>query len=256
MLFFKKFLLTLITPLIIPIVVASEMSKITIVTEDFPPYNFINSTTNKLEGLGVEIVQALLDELNIKTEIQVYPWARAYAMATKDKNILIFSLKRTSDREDLFKWVGEVAKHQVYFFALKSSLILETNNLDDLKKHKVGVIFEGANAKRLESDGFINIEKSKIRGHNWSKLKNKRIDLWFTDFFSVNHILKMAGDSPREVKIIHLHEKLSKDYLYIAFSKQTDDMVVNKFKQAYETIKQNGKINKILEKMGPNQKGS
>ena len=39
-------------------------------------------------------------------QIRLYPWARAYDMALKEPNVLIFLIARTSARETQFKWAG------------------------------------------------------------------------------------------------------------------------------------------------------
>ncbi len=49
---------------------------LTIVTEDFPPYNY--EQDGKASGLSSEVVQAVLKEIGLQADIIFYPWRRAY----------------------------------------------------------------------------------------------------------------------------------------------------------------------------------
>ncbi len=53
----------------------------------------------------------------------MFVWARAYEIALHEKNVLIYSIKRTSERESLFKWVGVIVPIDFYFYALAESPI-------------------------------------------------------------------------------------------------------------------------------------
>src|SRR5512136_411438 len=89
---------------------------ITIVTEEFPPYNYQDN--GKLIGVSTEVVEAVLKQLpEITVEFKVYPWARAYKNALENPNTLIYSLGFNEKRRDLFKWVGVIAPAEFYLFA-------------------------------------------------------------------------------------------------------------------------------------------
>ncbi|MFC2140644.1 substrate-binding periplasmic protein, partial [Candidatus Auribacterota bacterium] len=208
--------------------------EITIVTENFPPYNYQNATTGKVEGISTEIIRAILKEANNETKIRIYPWPRAYDMAQTQKNVLIYSMKRTTARENQFKWVAELVKHESHFLALKGSPILPTDNLEEIKKYKIGAIRGGAIAKALAADGFPNIDVITDREGNWKKLKIGRFDLWCTNLLSARYTVKSLGENFNKLKVVHLYQRLSKYSLYGAFSKQTDDAVVDTFKKAFK----------------------
>lgn len=91
--------------------------EISLVTEEYPPYYYLEN--NKVIGISAEITGAVSKEARIPYTITLYPWARAYAMALHNRNVLIFSLARSPDREDLFKWVGVIASGQFCLFSLK-----------------------------------------------------------------------------------------------------------------------------------------
>src|ERR1700741_5291877 len=87
--------------------------RIQIVTAEFPPFSF-KDEKGKLTGVMTEIMEQLINEIaqdgqkptldNLK--IEYYPWKRAYKMATEEKNVLLFPLGMTPERNNLFQWIG------------------------------------------------------------------------------------------------------------------------------------------------------
>lgn len=223
--------------------------EIQIVTEDYPPYNYLNPVTGNAEGFSTEIVNALLRELDIQAKIKFYPWARAYQMAENEPNVLIYSIKRTTKRENLFKWVGELLKTEIYFIALKGSDIVPTSDIETLKSYTVGTIRGGSTAKALEADGF-KTESVAGREQNWKKLKAGRINLWCTELLSARHTVETQGDDPGQISPVALYEKLSGHSLYLAFSRQTDDMLVEKFRKGFARLQSQDIYHDILKKYG------
>lgn len=234
---------------------AQPDNKITIVTEDFPPWNFPNAETGKTDGICTDIVRAVLKEaqLDPNTEITINPWPRTYKMAQEEKNVLIYSLKRTESRETEFQWIGELVKAEATLMVLKSSPIQASTNLDDFKKFSIAVLRSGASFENLQSDGFTNLDGSNYQEANWKKLKAGNVDMWCITPFSAQFILKKNGDDPDLIRAVHSYQKNTDAQFYIAFSKHTDDTLVNKLRNAYDTIKKNGTYEQILKKWGYDQ---
>lgn len=97
-----------------------------VVTEHFPPYQV--KAGDKLEGVAVEVVNALLEHEKINTQHIILPWSRAYHIATQQKNVMIYSIRRTQKRENDFLWVGPIfpassilqSKSALYLWQIKS----------------------------------------------------------------------------------------------------------------------------------------
>ncbi|WP_372767317.1 substrate-binding periplasmic protein [Pseudoalteromonas sp.] len=117
--------LTLIVTLLFSIkLMAADLEMV--VTEHFPPYQV--KAGDKLDGVAVEIVNALLKRESIDAQHLILPWSRAYHIATQQKNVMIYSIRRTQKREDDFLWVGPIfpansllqSKSSLYLWQLKS----------------------------------------------------------------------------------------------------------------------------------------
>ena len=110
----------------------SHAQNITLVTENYPPFQ-IKESGKPPQGFAIELVEAMKKYAGINEKIEVYPWARAYNMALIKPNTFIFSLARTKEREDLFKWIGDYFMATTAIYALKSRTDIVITSLEDAK---------------------------------------------------------------------------------------------------------------------------
>lgn len=219
-----------------------------IVTEEFPPYNYTEG--NKITGSSTEVVRATLKELKIEADIEIYPWSRSYGLALKNKNTLIYSIGRNSTRENQFKWVGVIAAPvHFYLFALKKREDIQPRSLDDAKKYTIGTVLNDVREQYLKEKGFTHLESSSFYGENFDLLMKNKIDLWaMPELVAYYHVKKQRYPPNKILKKAYHLDKLSTAGYYMAFSKDSSEELVQKFRKALETIKENGTYQKILNK--------
>ncbi len=92
-------------------------SELKILTENLPPLNYVKDDI--LVGPAVEIVKEIQKRVGSHEPIKVYPWVRAYQMALREENIVLFGMTHTTERNRKFKWIGPIAyiqhpKYQVF----------------------------------------------------------------------------------------------------------------------------------------------
>ncbi|OQX02274.1 MAG: hypothetical protein BWK80_58225 [Desulfobacteraceae bacterium IS3] len=223
---------------------------ITVVTEEYPPYNYTEG--GKVKGVSTEVVEAVLKLTGIKAEIEVYPWPRTYHLALNNKNTLIYSITRMPQREELFKWVGRIAPAENYLFALKERTDIQISTLEDAKKYKIATVQNDVCELYLLSKGFEkrkNVRSDSTYPVNMEKLLGKLIDMWAIGELPAYSLLRGKGLDPSQtVRKVFLLEEISGEGLYMAFSKSTSDEIVEKFKTALEKIKKDGTYGAILKK--------
>ncbi|MCP3955286.1 MAG: transporter substrate-binding domain-containing protein [Desulfobacterales bacterium] len=221
---------------------------IQIVTEEFPPYNY--TLDGKVTGLSTEVVQAVVVLLDIPSDINVYPWARAYIIAQQDPNTLIFSIARSADREHLFQWVGPVAPVQTCLFALKERSDIQFNSLEEARQYYIITQLKGRTAQRLVKLGFVegkNLFSTISVSGAFLMLRSGRGDLLGYPELVMYHAIKKTDLKPEKtVRKVYCFSEVSE--LYAAFSLQTSPEVVKAFQNGLATIKENGTYQKILEK--------
>jgi polar amino acid transport system substrate-binding protein len=222
-------------------VAAQAVETIRILTEEYPPFNFTDK--GRITGLGTEVVQAVLKEINIEGQFQSLPWARAYETAQNTENVLIYSINRSKEREKLFKWVGQITPTDFYLFSLKTRN-LHLASLEDAKPLQTGTVNQDIGEQYLASQGFVlghNLQSSARYELNYEKLRLGRVDLWVMNELGAYYMVRQAGDDPAVVlnKALRIAE-LSGGGNYMAFGPKTPDAMVERFRKGLEAIKKNG----------------
>ncbi|HKJ66245.1 MAG TPA: transporter substrate-binding domain-containing protein [Desulfopila sp.] len=229
--------------------VLADGSEFTLLTEDAPPTNYINEQS-RLTGPSTEIVGEILNRLGWKSTIHVYPWARAYAMTIEGPKTVLFSTTRTTARESLFKWVGPIFE-QRQILCKKAGSPLEITTLDDAKKvTAIGTYYNDTAEQFLKNVGFTNIESVPVDSLNIQKLIYGRTQLWATGDAAINTRILQAGFHPTDIEEAFVLQSM---YLYIAFSKDTTDEMVNRWQEILDDIKKEGLYEKILRKYTVNK---
>ncbi|MCX7218505.1 MAG: transporter substrate-binding domain-containing protein, partial [Burkholderiales bacterium] len=199
--------------------------KLTVVTEEYPPYNFLSSD-NKISGMATEVVEEVLLRAKVDYQLGIYPWARAYKMAQEAPYVLIYAIGRNEKREALFKWMDVIAPYDVYLYRLKSRSDIHVNDLADLKNFEVGAVRDDVRAQYLEKLG-AKPDLASADSANIKKLAMERIDMFPIDEAALIGLYKREGIDPGTVVKALKLEGLSSG-LYMAFSKQTPDEMVSK----------------------------
>jgi len=215
-------------------------AELTILTENLPPLNYVKD--GELVGPSVEIVREIQSRVGSRDKIQVYPWARAYKLALENENVVLFGTTHTKAREDKFKWVGPLATKRDILVAKKDSGI-KISNLDDAKKvGRIGTLRDDTRELLLKSHGFTNLEPVSDEQLNAQKLVLGRIDLWAYKIPGLRTVCELAGVDHNELfEVYHLREI----DVSIAFSKMTSDLIVKKWKKAFDEMLADGTIMQI-----------
>ena len=228
-------------------VTGTNATELKIVAEDYPPFEY--EEDGKFKGFTVEIIQTLLSKTGYQGKFHIFSWARAEKTALEESNVLIHTLTRSAKREGLYKWVGPIAPRELYFFKLKERDEIQLKVLDDAKSYKTGTVKGQSATGDLIAKGFVegeNIFSVARDFQNVRKLYLGRIDLiCMIEPVFYSRIKNLGLDRGKVEKAFLIDG--SREY-YMAFSKQTSDKIVNQFRKALESIKQDGTFQKIKAK--------
>lgn len=237
--------------LLAPKVLAGSDSALVALTEEYPPFNYLDDT-GEITGLSTEVVEAIFERLGIEPDIELVPWVRAYQLAQHEKNTMIFTIARTEQRESLFKFVGKIApviKRCFYSRVSRSDVVVDS--IDDLKNYFIGTVMESAIEQDLISFGFErgkHIRASTDHQANLRMLVNDRIDLWAVVDLTGAYIAREMGFVPRDTfqPAFCFENSQSSGGAYLAFSNQTPDATVQRFQRALRDLKSDGTFQKIV----------
>lgn len=227
---------------------AQSVDDLIFITEDYPPFNF--ERDGRRLGVAIDVLEEMLAQAGSKktrADIRVWPWARGYETALKEKNTVLFSTARTEAREHLFKWVGPIMPSRIVLVAKKQRAIL-IKSVDDLKQssYRIGVVREDIGGQLLANLG-VNKDRTVQANSGVSvakMLQADRVDIWAYGAPVIMWNLKELGypaDAYEEVFTL-----TESQHYYYAINKDTDDKLVEKLQSALEQVKAKGRFNAII----------
>ena len=219
--------------------------EVKIVTEEYPPYNYTEN--GKVTGVSTDVVHAILDKLGQDSEINVNPWARSYDLALEQPNVMIYSISRTEQREDLFKWVGDIAPVGFYLISRKGGVGVAS--LEQAKSYVVGTVRDDVIEQYLIEQGFevgVNIDRTSSHVSNLKKLMAGRIDIIAVSDLTAAYHLRQLGYDPEKI----LGEKVLLEPIsvpmFMAFNLATPDETVASYQGALDALKEDGTYQQIV----------
>jgi len=210
-----------------------DLSNVSIVTSIYPPYSF--SGPKGLEGVAIQRAKKILEHLKLNKPISIFPWARAYETAKTSPNTLLFSMARSAEREKLFKWVGTIVDFNVKIYKLKARKDIKVKTLEDLKRYQIGALNKDIKGNYLHSQG-IPTEMLSSEETGIHMLYRGRIDMIPIDVESFKYRVEKLGYSIDKIEEVIALEDISRP-LYMAFSNNTPDAVVEAFRTALESVR-------------------
>lgn len=216
-------------------------SALTIITEDWAPYNYQKG--NQISGFSTEIVNAIINELDEQHSIEIYPGARGHMMLDKGPGVMYFSLFRTPEREHKYKWIGPISEEAIYFYKRQSDNN-KYQHIDDIKNATVVVPHKGMITSQVEALGISDLMKISDRDRQFKIILAGRADLSANASpLGIAYYLKSLNfpvDALTQTEV-----KLLEFPLYIACSKDIPDEVINRWQNALNKIKASGEYQKI-----------
>lgn len=215
----------------------SEIESFNFYTESFAPFNFISN--QNLVGVSVDILDQILKLANVDTEkinIEISDWHTAYQNVLDKPNTMLFSMVKTTEREDLFKWVGPISLHQEVIIS-KTSSSISISDFNELQSYSIGII-EDYSTYSILIDGGISeaniISYSDINAL-YQALEDDNVDC--IAFSETGHNLHVFTNSliPEDFNI---NFEVDISQLFFAFNINTSDEIINLLQQSLNLLKQ------------------
>ncbi len=209
--------------------ISSAEEKITVVTESMPPYQ--QMVNGEVAGKATQIIKQILSCAQIKTDIQLLPWKRAYYSTLNNKNTLIYSIARTPERANKFIWIGTIFDTSVVLFKLKSRTDIVINNFEEIKKYRLGLLRSGFITDYFIRHGFIPGKDFTFYEEESSKipmLKQGRFDLIDGNPLIIRSSL--TSNKMQHYKLQPVYTLKRAQQLYLAANINSDPVLINKIK--------------------------
>ena len=213
-----------------------------VVTEE-TAYSYL--IDGKVAGPATEVVETTLQRAGLGGyQLGLYPWARAYDLALSEPGVLIYLIARTSEREGLFRWVGEIMRIDYHFYKLRQRKDIQVPNLEAAKNYRIGVLREDVRHQYLLANGFDKIVVTAHNSDNFKRLLHGQVDLAPMPEQDMVTLCIEAGVDPATVEKVFTPNTSAQ--LYMAFSRQTDDATVMRAQAAFEQLEAEGAVARIM----------
>ncbi|WP_147822366.1 substrate-binding periplasmic protein [Salidesulfovibrio onnuriiensis] len=213
---------------------AYDLDKLRIYTDDYPPYNY--KVHGKIQGQSTAKIRKILKRLGATPErenIQLVPWARAYAAVQADRNAVIYSMVYTEQRAPLFRWACPLGTCRISLIAAKKRAITITS-IEDLEHYRIGVVREGIGHQLVSAlVPDLPLDITSTPELNVRKLHAGRLDLFAFDYNVASHVMRTLEIDPAEYEEVFT---LDEQKLCIGFNKEADPALVNDFQRELDAL--------------------
>ncbi len=236
-----------------------EPTTLRLYTQLFPPLQMIGKG-DVITGFVAETVYEMVREVQRDMPLEVapitvIPWKRALLRAESEKDVLVFSLSRTPEREGKYFWIGTVAPYSLSFYKLREREDIQATTEAELKGKgysigsQIGSSMEEFLVRHLFGDGVDNTRIDSITENQRNILRLYRgyVDLIMFSDYSIYHRACDQGLNPAGIEKLFTVDELSTD-LWIVASRKTDIRLVEGLSRALQQIKQDGRHEQLMAK--------
>jgi polar amino acid transport system substrate-binding protein len=231
-----------------------KTDKIIIVTGEYAPYTSANAAGY---GAFTQIVEAVLKEAGLESEVKFYPWARASRMVKNGEAWASFPYGYIKEMAQAYDYSDSVIQSPHLFYYLKSNEKLAREGVKFSKiSDFTNYTFGGANDYWYGNKATIENSGIKVEWANdvdalVKMLHAGRIDFLIEDYRVEDEAI--ARLFPEDVgAFATLPNTASQHDYYLIISKDypNSQLYREKFNAALQTLKNNGTIDRILTENG------
>ena len=217
----------------------TQTSPITVVTEYWFPFNYLDDS-GEVTGTSTLVVRKMLENAGLSYHIDLYPWSRAYQIATTDKNVLIYSIMRTSERENKFQWICPLQPGIPQFvFKLAQRADIQATSLKEARGYKMGLTRGSYTYELITSLGWKegkDFSSLADTSHFFNLLLKGRVDLHIDTLQGMQQKLSLAGLPPDHTTPLF---QLYRADLCIAASLDIERSIIDKLRASLSMINKN-----------------
>lgn len=218
---------------------AAVMPTIKVVTEQWPPYNYLDADGN-FKGIATDIVIRTLEHAEVNYDINLYAWNKSFKLAKDNENTLLFTIYRLKQRENQFQWICPLIETgDVNMYTLKERNDIKVTSLEDAKNYIIGTVGTGSTYDHLIANGFkvnVHLDIGSDELANIKKLLAGRIDVVIQQSDLLTGRIERLNSNVKRVKPIFKLENQGHKLGCMAMSKSTSPFVVEKIRKSLHAV--------------------
>jgi len=186
---FFSFLLILFS--VLP--VFSEQKEIVVVVDDYPPWKIIDQDKS-VNGIDIELLNALMAPYDLKIKFAVCPWKRCLEMMKWGEGDIITGILRRPDREAYMHFIDppyKTTSAKAFYLQKGKGTLLK--KYGDLYSLRVGTVRGVKFFEQFDNDPKINKFEANNDIQNLKKLKSGRIDVVVGTESYLDYLIAIKG---------------------------------------------------------------
>ena len=222
---------------------AMELEDIVFITEDSPPYSYIENGIPK--GVVYEVLSAASDAVDASiniSNVKMFPWVRGMYQAKTQSDVCLFATVRTPAREKLFKWAGPFVCYRCVLISRVGAM--DVRDFADIKKYKISSPRNSYEHELLLNMGYPEsmLDDASTAENVIVKMLHGRVDGIVLDDGAAYYLLKQKGFDLKDFEVNWVFEEGKG---YFAFNKDVPDSAVERMQQGIDIIRSSGELCKI-----------
>jgi polar amino acid transport system substrate-binding protein len=215
---------------------AIGLAQLTYLTDELAPYNYQEGGI--VTGISVEILEAVFRDIGVNrtgADVRVVPWTEGFQAARNDTGTVLFSVARTPEREQYFKWAGPFTSARSVLFAPMTRNITIAAP-EDLNRYRIGTVQDSVENDLLIEQGVnaSHLVPGQTPEDLLRMLEEGQIDLWALGELPARHQMLTTAADPNAYEIVYT---LSENDLYYVFSRDVPDTLVSAFQYSLDTVR-------------------
>lgn len=210
----------------------------TLLTAHDPPHNMLADT--RVIGLSTEQVEEMFRRTALPYTLRHTPWPRAYQSALELAGHCAFSMARSHDREDKFRWIGPIAQMDWVLYARVDGR-RAPESLAEVRDAHIGGAAQDVITQWLVLNKF-HVDPTPTDSLNPAKLQAGRFDYWAVSRQRGATITAAAGLTGRIAPVL----TFGHSDLFLGCHRDTPDELVRKLSQALSEMRIDGTVDRIL----------
>ncbi|TCS38767.1 substrate-binding periplasmic protein [Reinekea marinisedimentorum] len=215
--------------------------RLNLFTENYGSYNYsidgreYEHDGENIGGSSTEFIKKLMDHAGIPYKMKLRSWRVSYERALTRPDYGVFSTGRTELREDLFEWVGPIARYN-WIVMVKKDSPLQINSLEDIRGLKVGGYRNDAVTEYVQNAG-IEVSDLPNESANPHLLQDGLIDVWVTSDVSAWSVAEATGYT--EIEVGYVFKTVD---MYLAMNKDTRPEWLDQLYASYDALVEAGEL--------------
>ncbi|WP_338802337.1 transporter substrate-binding domain-containing protein [Pseudomonas sp. RSB 5.4] len=217
---------------------AADAADLQLLTDNHPPLHFQQG--DQLVGYGVDVVRALAEQTGDRIDLQQVPLLRALRTASETPNTGVFTVLRTDERDDRYQWVGPLIEVETALYQPPVKTLQQADQAGRISVPRKWLIYSYLQQQNLKNLDGVETPEQMMRLFSLG-----RTDFVVSDTLSTAALARTQGMEPGRLQY---QIPLMKQDTYIAFSRQTDPGQVQRWQQALETLRADGRMEQIRQR--------